>query len=67
MSSFMIKRLVLHPIVARVATLGAVLIVAAVVGGLIGSTLGAKRFNSMTLRRVLAVVLLFAAVKLIVV
>ncbi len=40
---------------------------AAVVGGLIGSTLGAKRFNSLTLRRVLAVVLLFAAVKLIVV
>jgi uncharacterized membrane protein YfcA len=38
---------------------------AAVVGGLVGSTLGAKRFNSMTLRRVLATVLLFAAVKLI--
>ena len=40
-------------------------IAAAVVGGLLGSTLGAKRFNSMTLRRVLATVLLFAAVKLI--
>jgi uncharacterized membrane protein YfcA len=39
-------------------------IAAAVVGGLIGSTLGAKKFNSLTLRRVLAVVLLFAAVKL---
>jgi uncharacterized membrane protein YfcA len=42
-------------------------IAAAVIGGLIGSTLGAKKFNSITLRRVLAVVLLFAAVKLIVV
>ena len=42
-------------------------IAAAVAGGLIGSTLGAKRFNSLTLRRVLAVVLLFAAVELIVV
>ena len=40
-------------------------IAAAVVGGLIGSTLGSKKFNSMTLRRVLAVVLLFAGVKLI--
>lgn len=39
----------------------------AVVGGLIGSTLGSKRFTSMTLRRVLAVVLLFAGVKLILV
>jgi len=38
---------------------------AAVAGGLIGSLLGAKRFNSLTLRRVLAAVLLFAAVKLI--
>lgn len=42
-------------------------IVAAVVGGLIGSLVGAKKFNSLTLRRVLAVVLLFAAVKLILV
>lgn len=40
-------------------------IAAAVVGGLLGSTLGAKRFDSLTLRRVLAVVLLFAGVKLI--
>lgn len=40
---------------------------AAVVGGLIGSTLGSKKFDSMTLRRVLAVVLLFAGVKLILV
>jgi uncharacterized protein len=40
-------------------------IVAAVAGGIIGSTLGSKRFNSLTLRRVLAVVLLFAGVKLI--
>jgi len=30
----------------------------------IGSTLGAKRFDSLTLRRVLALVLLFAGVKL---
>ena len=40
-------------------------IAAAVVGGVIGSTLGAKRFDSLMLRRVLAVVLLFAGVKLI--
>ena len=32
---------------------------------LIGSTLGSKKFDSMTLRRVLAVVLLFAGAKLI--
>jgi len=38
---------------------------AAVVGGIIGSTLGSKKFDSITLRRVLAVVLLFAGVKLI--
>ncbi len=42
-------------------------IAAAVVGGFIGSTLGSKRFDSITLRRVLAVVLLFAGVKLILV
>jgi uncharacterized protein len=42
-------------------------IAAAVVGGLIGSTLGSKKFDSITLRRVLAVVLLFAGVKLILV
>lgn len=40
-------------------------ILAAMAGGLIGSLLGAKRFESITLRRVLATVLLFAAVKLI--
>ncbi len=42
-------------------------IAAAIVGGIIGSTLGAKRFDSLTLRRVLAVVLLFAGIKLILV
>ena len=40
-------------------------IAAAVVGGIIGATLGSTRFNSLTLRRVLAFVLLFAGVKLI--
>ena len=40
-------------------------IAAAVVGGIIGSTLGSQKFHSLTLRRVLAAVLLFAAVKLI--
>lgn len=40
-------------------------IAAAVVGGIVGSTLGAKKFDSLMLRRVLAVVLLFAGVKLI--
>ena len=44
---------------------GWIWIAAAVVGGLIGSTLGSKKFDSMTLRRMLAVVLLFASVKLI--
>jgi uncharacterized membrane protein YfcA len=39
-------------------------VTAAVVGGVIGSTLGAHRFDSLTLRRVLALVLLFAGVKL---
>lgn len=38
---------------------------AAVAGGIVGATLGAKRFNSLMLRRVLALVLLFAGVKLI--
>jgi len=38
---------------------------AAVAGGVIGSLLGAKKFESLTIRRVLAAVLLFAAVKLI--
>jgi uncharacterized protein len=40
-------------------------VAAAVVGGIVGSTLGAKRFDSLTLRRVLALVLIFAGVKLI--
>jgi uncharacterized membrane protein YfcA len=40
-------------------------ILAAIAGGLVGSLLGAKKFNSIVLRRVLAGVLLFAAVKLI--
>jgi len=40
-------------------------IAAAAVGGIIGSTLGSQRFNSLTLRRVLAIVLLIAGVKLI--
>ena len=38
---------------------------AAIAGGLLGSMLGAKKFNSLTIRRVLAAVLVFAAVKLI--
>jgi len=40
-------------------------IAAAVVGGIVGSTLGSKRFDSLTLRRVLALVLIFAGIKLI--
>jgi len=40
-------------------------IAAAVVGGLLGSTLGAKKFDSLTMRRVLAAVLLFAGIKLV--
>lgn len=40
-------------------------IIAAVIGGIIGSTLGSYRFNSLTLRRVLAVGLMIAGVKLI--
>lgn len=40
-------------------------IAAAVVGGIVGSTLGSKRFDSLMLRRVLALVLIFAGVKLI--
>jgi uncharacterized membrane protein YfcA len=38
---------------------------AAIFGGLFGSTLGAKRFDSLMLRRVLALVLVFAGVKLV--
>src|SRR5436190_2977000 len=40
-------------------------IAAAVAGGIVGSLLGAKKFDSLTIRRLLAAVLLFAAVKLI--
>jgi uncharacterized membrane protein YfcA len=40
-------------------------IAAAIAGGIVGSTLGARRFDSLTLRRVLALVLVFAGVKLI--
>ncbi len=42
-------------------------IAAAIAGGVIGSTLGAKRFDSLTLRRVLALVLVFAGLKLVLV
>lgn len=42
-------------------------VAAAVIGGVVGSTLGAKRFDSLTLRRVLALVLIFAGVKLVLV
>jgi uncharacterized membrane protein YfcA len=42
-------------------------IAAAILGGIVGSTLGATKFHSLTIRRVLAAVLVFAAVKLIVV
>lgn len=42
-------------------------ILAAVIGGIIGATLGSQKFNSLILRRVLAIVLLFAGVKLILV
>jgi len=40
-------------------------IAAAVVGGVVGSTLGARRFDSLMLRRVLALVLIFAGIKLV--
>lgn len=40
-------------------------VAAAVAGGIAGSALGAKRFDSLTLRRVLALVLIFAGIKLI--
>ena len=40
-------------------------IIAAIGGGIIGSTMGSYRFNSLTLRRVLAVGLLIAGVKII--
>ena len=40
-------------------------IAAAVAGGIVGSLLGSRKFDSLVLRRVLAAVLLFAALKLI--
>lgn len=40
-------------------------IAAAIVGGIVGSLIGSRKFESLLLRRVLAAVLLFAAVKLI--
>ncbi len=39
-------------------------IIAAVIGGIIGSTLGSRRFDSLTMRRVLAAVLVVAGIKL---
>jgi uncharacterized protein len=41
-------------------------IAAAAMGGLVGSMLGAKKFDSITLRRILAAVLIFAGFKLVV-
>jgi uncharacterized membrane protein YfcA len=38
---------------------------AAIAGGVVGSLLGARKFESLVLRRVLAAVLLMAALKLI--
>ena len=40
-------------------------IAAAALGGIVGSTLGSRRFDSITLRRVLSVVLVIAGLKLI--
>ncbi len=42
----------------------AIWIIVAIIGGIIGSTLGSKYFNSLMLRRALALVLLIAGVKL---
>lgn len=42
-------------------------VIAAVIGGIIGSLLGARRFESLTLRRILAAVLFLAALKLIII
>jgi uncharacterized membrane protein YfcA len=39
-------------------------IIAAVFGGIIGTTLGSQYFNTLTLRRALAVVLVIAGIKL---
>jgi uncharacterized membrane protein YfcA len=41
-------------------------LLAAFVGGIVGSRLGARRLSSLTLRRLLGVVLIIASVKLIV-
>jgi uncharacterized protein len=40
-------------------------VAAAIAGGIVGATIGSQRFDSITLRRVLAAVLLFAGAKLI--
>ncbi|MBA2494307.1 MAG: sulfite exporter TauE/SafE family protein [Acidobacteria bacterium] len=40
-------------------------IIVAVIGGIIGSTLGSRHFNSLLLRRILSIVLLIAGIKLI--
>ncbi len=40
-------------------------VLAAVIGGIIGSTLGSRYFAIMTMRRLLAIVLVIAGVKLI--
>ena len=54
-----------HQQLARLSPDVLLWVAAAVVGGIVGSTLGSKRFDSLTLRRVLALVLIFAGVKLI--
>lgn len=51
--------------VLQLSTSVAAWIIAAIIGGIIGSTLGSYRFNSLTLRRVLAFGLVIAGVKLI--
>jgi uncharacterized membrane protein YfcA len=51
--------------VQQLPSAAAIWIGAAIVGGIIGSTLGSKKFDSMMLRRVLALVLVFAGIKLI--
>ena len=51
--------------VLQLSTTVYVWITAAIVGGIIGSTLGSQKFNSITLRRVLAFGLLIAGLKLI--
>jgi uncharacterized protein len=51
--------------VLQLSTTVYVWILAAIIGGIIGSTLGSQKFNSLTLRRVLAFGLLIAGLKLI--